>query len=139
MESLILLALAPIFYGCMLWEALYWRRRGVAQYTWRDTLSNMTLAGMHQVADGLAWVVLLGLYTVVYQFRLLDLDMGPWVVAALFIGQDFGHGWLLRDRKIQRLAQRSELSPMKPLLSISYSREGGDLATIGICRFTSIS
>ena len=49
MESLILLALAPIFYGCMLWEALYWRRRGVAQYTWRDTLSNMTLAGMHQV------------------------------------------------------------------------------------------
>lgn len=96
MESLILLALAPIFYGCMLWEALYWRRRGVAQYTWRDTLSNMTLAGMHQVADGLAWVVLLGLYAVVYQFRLLDLDMGPWVIAALFIGQDFFYYWFHR-------------------------------------------
>lgn len=96
MESLILLALAPIFYGCMLWEALYWRRRGVAMYTWRDTLSNMTLAGMHQLADGLAWLVLLGLYTLVYQFRLLDLQTGVWTVAALFLAQDFFYYWFHR-------------------------------------------
>ncbi len=96
MESLILLALAPIFYGCMLWEALYWRRRGVAQYTWRDTLSNMTLAGMHQVADGLAWLVLLGLYTAIYQLRLFDLETGVWTVAALFLAQDFFYYWFHR-------------------------------------------
>ncbi|WP_348673951.1 sterol desaturase family protein [uncultured Abyssibacter sp.] len=96
MESLILLALAPVFYGCMLWEALYWRRRGVAMYTWRDTLSNISLAGMHQVADGLAWLVLLGLYTLVYQFRLLDLQTGAWTIAALFIAQDFFYYWFHR-------------------------------------------
>jgi len=96
MESLILLALAPVFYGCMLWEALYWRRRGVAMYTWRDTLSNISLAGMHQVADGLAWLVLLGLYTLVYQFRLFDLQTGAWTIAALFIAQDFFYYWFHR-------------------------------------------
>lgn len=95
-ESLVLLALAPIFYACIAWEWLHWRKRGVAMYTGVDTLSNFVLAGMHQVADGLSWLVLLGVYYAVHQFALFDIATTWWTVLLLFLGQDFFYYWFHR-------------------------------------------
>ena len=95
-ESLVLLALAPIFYACIAWEWLYYRRRGVAMYSGVDTLSNFVLAGMHQLADGLSWLVLLSVYYLLYQVALFDIPTTWWSVVLLFIGQDFFYYWFHR-------------------------------------------
>ncbi|MBR9814922.1 sterol desaturase family protein [bacterium] len=95
-ESLVLLALAPVFYACIAWEWLYYRRRGVAMYSGVDTLSNFVLAGMHQLADGLSWLVLLGVYYLLYQVALFDIPTTWWSVVLLFIGQDFFYYWFHR-------------------------------------------
>ena len=73
MEQWILLAMAPVFLGLIALEAWYWRRRDPAKYSLVDTLSNAGLALMHQAADAVAWVVVIGLFYVVYQHRVFDL------------------------------------------------------------------
>lgn len=89
MEKWILLGLAPVFLVCIAAEAWYWRKRGVDSYTWADTASNATLALMHQAADAVAWSLVIGLYVLVYQYRLFDLPASVWTVVALFVAQDF--------------------------------------------------
>jgi len=96
MERWILLALAPVFLGLILLEAWYWRTRRPDAYSLRDTLANACLALMHQVADALAWAVVIGLYYAVYAHRLFDLPTSAWTFAALFVGQDFFYYWFHR-------------------------------------------
>ena len=97
MEQWILLGMAPVFLGLILWEAWYWRRRDAAKYSLVDTFSNAGLALMHQVADAIAWTLVIGLFYAVYQFRLVD--WGPatlWSIAALALAQDFFSYWFHR-------------------------------------------
>lgn len=96
MEQWILLAMAPVFLGLVLLEAWYWKRRGVDHYTWRDTLSNASLALMHQGADALAGLLVIAVYTVVYQFRVLHFETTWWSILALFVAQDFFYYWFHR-------------------------------------------
>ena len=65
MESLILLALGPVFLAFIAWEAWYWRGKRPV-YQWRDTLSNAGLALMHQASDGLSWLLRIGICVWVY-------------------------------------------------------------------------
>jgi sterol desaturase/sphingolipid hydroxylase (fatty acid hydroxylase superfamily) len=88
MESWILLALGPVFLGFIAWEAWYWKDRR-AVYSIKDTASNAALALMHQAADALAWLAVIGIYAWVYQYRLFDLPASFWSIAALFVAQDF--------------------------------------------------
>lgn len=88
MEKWILLALAPVFLLCIGWELWYWRGKR-PMYTLRDTLSNATLALMHQAADALAWSAVIGIYYAVYQYRLFEWPASAWSVLALVIAQDF--------------------------------------------------
>ena len=88
MEEWILLAMAPVFLAFIAWEAWYWKRRRPV-YSLRDTLSNAALALMHQAADAVAWVLVIGVYWWVYQYRLFDLRTSAWTIAALFVAQDF--------------------------------------------------
>lgn len=89
MGEWILLAMAPVFLGVVLWEAWYWRRRGRDVYGLRDSLGNAALALMHQAADALAWLAVIGLYWGLYQYRLFDLPTTWWTIALLFLAQDF--------------------------------------------------
>lgn len=89
MGEWILLAMAPVFLGFVIWEAWYWKRRGRDVYRLRDTLSNAALALMHQGADALAWAAVIGLYWWVYQFRVFELPTAWWTIALLFVAQDF--------------------------------------------------
>lgn len=88
MESWILLALGPVFLVFIAWEAWYWKDRRPV-YSLKDTASNAALALMHQAADALAWLAVIGIYAWVYQYRLFDLPASVWSIAALFVTQDF--------------------------------------------------
>jgi sterol desaturase/sphingolipid hydroxylase (fatty acid hydroxylase superfamily) len=96
MERWILLGLAPVFLGLIALEAWYWRTRRPDAYSLRDTLSNACLALLHQVADAFAWVLVLGLYYMVYRHRLFDLPASILTIAALFVAQDFFYYWFHR-------------------------------------------
>lgn len=97
MEKWILLGMGPIFLGLIAWEAWYWRRRDPAKYSLVDTFSNAGLALMHQVADAIAWIVVIGLFYFVHQFRLFDLGEATlWSIAALVLAQDFFYYWFHR-------------------------------------------
>ncbi len=97
MEKWILLGLAPVFLALIIWEALYWRRRQPENYSLKDVASNAILALMHQASDAIAWTVVIGLFYVVYQYRVFDLPPASvWTVAALFIAQDFFYYWFHR-------------------------------------------
>lgn len=85
----VLMAMAPVFLGFVAWEAWHWHRRGRDHYTLRDTLSNASLALMHQAADAVAWLLVIGVYWWVYQYRVFDLPTAWWTFALLFVAQDF--------------------------------------------------
>lgn len=95
MSEWILLALAPLFIACVAWEAWYWRGRADV-YDWTDTLSNASLAALHQLADALAWLALIGLFWWVHRHRLFDWPNSAWTLAALFLAQDFFYYWFHR-------------------------------------------
>jgi sterol desaturase/sphingolipid hydroxylase (fatty acid hydroxylase superfamily) len=96
MERWILLALAPVFLGLIALEAWYWRKHRPEAYSLRDTLSNACLALSHQVADAVAWALVIGVYYVVYEHRLFDFRTSAWSLAALFVAQDFFYYWFHR-------------------------------------------
>lgn len=95
MEEWILLALSPVFLCCIAWEAWYWRGER-AIYSLRDSLTNATLALMHQGADALAWVALIGVFSWVYEHRLFDFSTSIWSLVALTVTQDFFYYWFHR-------------------------------------------
>ncbi|MGH8499536.1 MAG: sterol desaturase family protein, partial [Methylococcales bacterium] len=95
MEEWILLAMAPVFLGFIIWEAWYWKNRR-AVYSLKDTLSNAALALMHQAADAITWLLVIGIYIWLYQHRLCDLPASVWTIVALFIAQDFFYYWFHR-------------------------------------------
>jgi len=96
MERWILLGMAPVFLALIAWEAWYWRRRRPGMYSLADTLSNAGLALMHQAADAVAWLVIIGAYYAVYRHRMFDLPSSAWTIAALFVAQDFFYYWFHR-------------------------------------------
>ncbi|NLO80531.1 MAG: sterol desaturase family protein [Xanthomonadaceae bacterium] len=94
-ESLFLLAMAPFFLGFIAWEAWYWRNTPAA-YSLRDTLNNAFLAASYQLADGIAWAAVIGLFYWLYQFRLFEIPLTWWSLLSLFIAQDFLYYWFHR-------------------------------------------
>lgn len=89
MEKWILLGMAPVFLILIALEAWYWRRRRPQVYSLADTLSNAGLALMHQAAEALAAIMVIGVYALVYRHRLFDIPASVWSIAALFVIQDF--------------------------------------------------
>ncbi len=96
MEQWILMSMAPVFLGLIGLEAWYWHSRRPGMYSWADTLSNATLALLHQGADALAWALTLGVFVAVYQFRLFDVPATWWGIALLVLAQDFFYYWFHR-------------------------------------------
>ncbi|MFE8070994.1 sterol desaturase family protein [Marinobacteraceae bacterium S3BR75-40.1] len=95
-----LLGLAPIFLATILAEFLYLRRRPArfptARYTWADTVSNTVLAALYQASDAVFALLLIGIYTAAYQFRLFDISLTWGTLALLMLVQDFFYYWFHR-------------------------------------------
>ncbi|WP_404366509.1 sterol desaturase family protein [Marinobacter sp.] len=104
---LVTLALAPAFMLAMAGEFWHLRRPGKgrdsASYTWVDTLSNMTLAGLYQAGDVLAALFTIVVYNAFFDFRLFDIPFNAWTVALLFVVQDFFYYWFHRAHHRIRL------------------------------------
>ena len=96
LEKVFLLLMAPVFILCMSLEAWHLRRIGRQTYTWRETLNNVVLALSHAVADGIAWLAVLGLFYWLYRHRLFDIPMTWWSVLGLVVLQDFFYYWFHR-------------------------------------------
>jgi sterol desaturase/sphingolipid hydroxylase (fatty acid hydroxylase superfamily) len=97
MEKWILFGMAPVFLALIALEAWYWHRRRPGMYSGIDTLSNAALALMHQVADAIAWAVVIGVYYAVYRYRVFELPAASaWTIVALFLAQDFFYYWFHR-------------------------------------------
>jgi sterol desaturase/sphingolipid hydroxylase (fatty acid hydroxylase superfamily) len=120
MEKWILLGMGPVFLLLIGWEAWYWRRRRPDTYRLVDTLSNAGLALMHQAADAVAWVLVIGVYYAVYRFRVFDWPATWWSIAALFVLQDFLYyffhrashrvRWLWASHVVHHSSERLNLS-----------------------------
>ncbi len=95
----ILLALAPVFLAFIGWEFLYLRRRAgsdTARYSLADTLSNATLAFLHQVGELAAAALILSVYQFFFDWRVFDLPYAWWSLALAFVLQDFLYYWFHR-------------------------------------------
>lgn len=96
--ELILLALAPVFLGCIAWEWWYWRRQGRADmYELKDVVSNASLALMHQAADAIALLLFVTTaYAWTYEHGLKAVSPGLGSFLLLFLLQDFLYYWFHR-------------------------------------------
>ncbi|WLD59568.1 sterol desaturase family protein [Salinispirillum sp. LH 10-3-1] len=95
----ILLALAPVFFLFIFWEWRWLQRHPEltnAQYSLKDTVSNATLAFLHQVGELIAAVAILSVYTWFFDWRLFDIPMTWWSLAFAFVLQDFLYYWFHR-------------------------------------------
>ena len=101
MAELILLALAPVFLLCIAWEAWHWHGHG--KYTLVDTVSNASLAALHQVSDGIFNILVATVaFAFFYEHRLFDLSLNVWTVLLLFLLQDFFYYWFHRGSHMIR-------------------------------------
>lgn len=105
---LVTLALAPVFLMAM--AAEFWQMRqhpeqtpGCARYTWADTLSNITLAGLYQASDVLSALFTLVVYNALFQIRLFDIPFNVGTLVLLFVIQDFCYYWFHRAHHRIRL------------------------------------
>ena len=98
--EILLLVLAPIFFICILLEWYIGDRGGklpkTARYHLPEVLCNFTLAGMHQVADIVAGLLVANIYLMVFGWRLFEIQMGALSFIMLLIAQDFCYYWFHR-------------------------------------------
>ncbi|WP_372872278.1 sterol desaturase family protein [Shewanella sp.] len=98
--ELLLLALAPIFLLCMALEWLVANVRGklpqTARYRLPELACNLSLAGMHQLADLLAGFAIAKLYLWLFGWRLFDIEMNLKSFLLLLLAQDFCYYWFHR-------------------------------------------
>lgn len=96
----ILLALAPVFLLCLALEFIYLKKHQelkTAQYTWADTISNGTLALLHEVSNAVFnGMFVMAVFYVLYDYRLMDIETSAFSFFALFLFQDFCYYWFHR-------------------------------------------
>lgn len=98
--EVLLLALAPIFFICILLEWQYGTRLSRlpanAAYHWPEVLCNFTLAALHQASDILTGLLVAHLYLWGFGWRLFDIEMGVVSFIGLIVAQDFCYYWFHR-------------------------------------------
>ncbi|ULQ47543.1 sterol desaturase family protein [Flagellatimonas centrodinii] len=89
LEKVFLLLMAPVFAVFMAWEAWHLHRRRAQTYSVAQVGTNVFLATSHAIADGIAWLLVIGLFYALYQVRLFDIPFTWWSVILLLVLQDF--------------------------------------------------
>ena len=96
LERVFLLLMAPIFIASMVLEARVLAARGRQTYTAWETACNVTLALSHALSDGIAWLLVIGLFERLYAHRLFEMPEGWAAVPLLLLAQDFLYYWFHR-------------------------------------------
>ncbi|MGB0893883.1 MAG: sterol desaturase family protein [Parashewanella sp.] len=96
----LLMLLAPIFFICIALEYFLGVRANKlpanAKYELPEVLCNFSLAGLHQVTDILAGLLIAQLYLSVFDWRLFDISMSLSSFVLLLVAQDFCYYWFHR-------------------------------------------
>ncbi|WOT05964.1 sterol desaturase family protein [Shewanella youngdeokensis] len=96
----LLLLLAPLFFICIFLEWYFGDRQQrlplSARYHWPETLCNVSLAAMYQLADIVTGLFIAKLYLLFFGWRAFDIEMEATTFAALMIAQDFCYYWFHR-------------------------------------------
>ena len=89
----LLLLLAPVFIAMMALEYAFGQRAGrlpkSGHYSLTELMCNFSLAGLHQLSDLLAGLLISYLYLSVFGWRLFDIEMSLSTFLLLMILQDF--------------------------------------------------
>lgn len=98
MPPAILYYAIPVFILLLAVEAWYSYKENKQLYNWRDTWSSLGL-GVGNVVVGFATkAVIFGFFTLLYQYRLFDLDFTTWWYwLLLFFADDFSYYWFHRS------------------------------------------
>jgi len=88
----ILLALSPVFILFVVVEFMKHR----ANYDIKDSMANTALALLHQGSDAIAMILLMPLFTWLYQYRFFDFELTLTTVFFAFLVQDFLYYWFHR-------------------------------------------
>ncbi|GIU47568.1 sterol desaturase family protein [Shewanella sp. KT0246] len=98
--EMLLLVLAPVFFFCFFLEWYLGDKRQKlpqsARYHKAEVFCNMCLAGMHQVTDILAGLLIAKVYLVLFGWKLFDIQMGMLSFIILMVLQDFFYYWFHR-------------------------------------------
>ncbi|MGF1778713.1 sterol desaturase family protein [Vibrio nomapromontoriensis] len=96
----LLLLLAPVFVAMMVLEYAFGQRAGrvpkSGHYSLKELMCNFSLAGLHQLSDLLAGLLISYLYLSVFGWRLFDIEMSLSMFLLLMILQDFFYYWFHR-------------------------------------------
>lgn len=90
--ELILIALTPVFIVFVIYEYI----KHKDWYVIKDSVANTVLALLHQVSDGIALLLLMPFFYVLYDYRLFDISLNVYTIAFAFIIQDFLYYWFHR-------------------------------------------
>jgi len=90
--ELILLALTPIF---ILFIAFEWIKHQ-QWYVLKDSVVNTILAIMHQVSEGIALLLLMPFFYLLFEYRVFDIPLNVYTLLSAFILQDFLYYWFHR-------------------------------------------
>ncbi|MGF1750431.1 sterol desaturase family protein [Vibrio cionasavignyae] len=96
----LLLLLAPVFLVMMGLEYIFGQRAGrlptSGYYSLKELMCNFSLAGLHQLSDLLAGLLISYLYLSVFGWRWFDIEMSLSTFLLLMILQDFFYYWFHR-------------------------------------------
>lgn len=96
----LLLVLAPVFFICILLEWFLGDLRHKlplsARYQKAEVWCNVCLAGMHQLTDILAGLLIAKVYLYFFGWKLFDIEMGVLSFLLLMVLQDFFYYWFHR-------------------------------------------
>jgi sterol desaturase/sphingolipid hydroxylase (fatty acid hydroxylase superfamily) len=95
-EKVFLLLMGPVFMVCMGIEAWHLHRQRAQTYSVEQVGTNTLLAVSHSVADGIAWLLVIGLFYVLYDVRLFEIPATWWSLILLIVLQDFFYYWFHR-------------------------------------------
>ncbi|MGV2988015.1 sterol desaturase family protein [Vibrio sp. E150_011] len=99
--ELLLLVLAPVFVIMMVLEYTLGQRSGrlpnSGYYSLKELVCNFSLAGMHQLSDLLAGLLIANLYLTVFGWRWFDIEMSVSLFIVLMVLQDFFYYWFHRS------------------------------------------
>jgi sterol desaturase/sphingolipid hydroxylase (fatty acid hydroxylase superfamily) len=91
------LVAAPVFFGAILIEALYYRVALGRDYGWLITASNLAVALGRLASEALGKGLMLVVYVWAYERRLFDIPLERWESwVALAVAVDFAYYWLHR-------------------------------------------
>lgn len=95
-EKVFLLLMGPVFAAFMAVEAWQLQRRRAQTYSVEQVGTNVFLATSHAIADGIAWLLVIGLFYLLYEVRLFEIPATAWSFVLLLLLQDFFYYWFHR-------------------------------------------